>query len=58
MPTSPNIEETTAVAAPQLPELPRSYLGDENALNLLPAFAVERLLDNERRIAMSGDDDV
>ena len=58
MPVPPNTGKTTAVAAPELPELPASYLGDENALNLLPPLAIERLLDNGRRIAMIGDDDV
>ena len=58
MPVPPNTEETTTAAAPSLPELPASYLGDADALNLLPALAVKRLLDNGRRIAMSGDDDV
>ena len=41
-----------------IPELPASYLGDPNALNLLPSLAVERLLYNGRRIAITGDDDV
>ena len=45
-------------ATPSLPELPASCLGDENALNLLPGLAVERLFDNGRRIATTGDDDV
>ena len=58
MPETPNTEENPTAVAPSLPELPRSYLGDENALNLLPALAVERLLDNGRRMAMTGDDDV
>ena len=58
MPAPPNTEETETVAAPSLPELPTSYLGDEDTLNLLPALAVERLLDNGRRIAMTGDGDV
>ena len=58
MPVPPNAEEATTVAAPELHQLPASYLGDENALNLLPALAIERLLDNGRRIAMTGDDDV
>ena len=52
-------ENQTAIATNDaLPGLPPSYLGDADALNLLPAFAVERLLDNGRRIAMTGDDDV
>ena len=46
-----------AVVAPAN-DLPASYLGDEDALNLLPTLAVERLLDNGRRIAMTGNDDV
>ena len=58
MPVPSNTGETTTVAASSLPELPLSYLGDDNALNLLPVLAVERLLDNGRRIAMTGDDDV
>ena len=58
MPVPPNTEETAIVAALKLPELPPSYLGDADAVNLLPALAVERLLDNGRRIAMTGDDDV
>ena len=58
MSVPPNTEETTTIAAPSLPELPASYLGDENALNLLPTLAVERLLDNGRRIAATGNDDV
>ena len=32
--------------------------GDPNGLTLLPAAAVERLLDNGRRIARTGDDDL
>ena len=39
-------------------DLPTSYLGDPDALNLLPVAAVERLLDNGRRIAMTGNDDI
>ena len=58
MPVPPNTEENETVAVPSPPELPASYLGDSDALNLLPALAVERLLDNGRRIAMTGDDDV
>ena len=58
MPVPPNTGETTTAATPSLPELPPSYLGDANALNLLPALAVERMLDNGQRIAMTGDDDV
>ena len=49
--------DSTTVIAPAN-KLPASYLGDENALNLLPALAVDRLLDNGRKIAMNGDDDV
>ena len=49
----------TAVATINLSSvLPPSYLGDADALNLLPALAVERLLDNGRRIAMTSNDDV
>ena len=58
MPVPPNTEATQTVAASKLPELPPSYLGDENALNLLPVLAVERLLDNGRRIAMTGNDNL
>ena len=50
--------KSTAEPPVGIPELPSSYLGDKNALNLLPSVAVERLLDNGRRIAMTGDDDV
>ena len=56
MPVPPNTEETATVAAPSLPELPATYLGDADASNLLPALAVEQLLNNGRRIAMTGDD--
>ena len=58
MPVLTNTEETTTAAAPSLPELPASYLSDADTMNLLPALAVERLLDNGRRIAMTGNDDV
>lgn len=37
--------------------LPDTYLGDADALNLLPRIAVERLLNNGRMIARTGDDD-
>ena len=57
------MSDTQVTAAPnasvvRIPDLPPSYLGDEDALNLLPALAVERLLDNGRKIAMTGNDDV
>ena len=62
MPETPNVDPNTegapTAATRALPELPPSYLGDPDALNLLPTLAVERLLDNGRRIAMTGDDDV
>ena len=53
--TAPSATNASVV---RIPNLPSSYLGDEDALNLLPALAVERLLDNGRRIAMTGNDDV
>ena len=48
----------TPTTTEALPTLPASYLGDENATNLLPVLAVERMLDNGRRIEADGNDDL
>ena len=41
-----------------LTKLPASDWGEPNALELFPAAAVERLLDNGRAIAATGNDDL
>ena len=47
-----------AVRVDRVPAVEPSDHGDPNGLNLLPASAVERLLDNGRHIARTGDDDL
>lgn len=39
-------------------ELPETYLGSTDAHDLFPPLALERLLDNGRAIAQTGNDDV